>query len=86
MFRGIFNHEKVLPDLLMAVIATPINSFFVWGIYRLAGSPVHVRYVLYTLPPLIVMHCILVALLHLIFVRSVIRHRRDRSFERRLYL
>jgi rod shape-determining protein MreD len=81
-FRRIFNHEKILPDMLMAVLATPICAFFVWLVYHVAGSPVSVQYTVDSLPVLMISQTILVGILHLIFVRSVIRHRKDRRRER----
>jgi hypothetical protein len=65
----------------MAAIATPLNAFLVWGIYRFAGSPMDVMIPLRSLPVLLLSQCILTGLLHLLFVRSVIRHRRDRKVE-----
>jgi rod shape-determining protein MreD len=81
LLRRVFNHETLLPDMLMAVIATPLNVFFVWGVYRLAGSPMTVMIPLRSLPVLVISQCILTGVLHLIFVRSVIRYRRDRKVE-----
>jgi rod shape-determining protein MreD len=80
-FRLILNNEKLIPDMFMGILATPINAFFVWGVCRLAGSQVDVKFVFDKLPALFISQCILVGLLHLIFVRTVIRHRRDRKFE-----
>ncbi|MDR2156832.1 MAG: rod shape-determining protein MreD [Clostridiales Family XIII bacterium] len=85
-FRRIFNHEKLLPDVLMAAIATPLNCFFVWGVYRLCGSPSDVMNAVRALPVLLVTQCVLTGILHLIFVRSVIRHRKDRKAEWEVYL
>jgi ABC-type thiamin/hydroxymethylpyrimidine transport system permease subunit len=81
-FRSIFNHEKLLPDMLMAVIATPICAFLTWIVYHLTGSPISISYTIQSLPVLMISQAILVGILHLIFVRSVIRHRRDRRRER----
>jgi rod shape-determining protein MreD len=86
LFRNIFNHEKLLPDMLMAVGATPLNCFLVWGVYRLCGSPSNVMNAVHSLPVLLVSQCVLTGVLHLIFVRSVIRHRKDRKAEWEVYL
>jgi rod shape-determining protein MreD len=80
LLRNVFNHEKMIPDVLMALIATPINVFFVWLIYRMCGVPTNFIFVLKPLLPLLLMHAVLTALLHLIFARSVIRYRHDRRY------
>jgi rod shape-determining protein MreD len=81
VLRSVFNHEKVIPDMLTALIATPVSAFLVWGAYRLAGGILYVRFVIESLPVLIISHCIIVAILHLLLVRSIIRHRRDRKYK-----
>jgi rod shape-determining protein MreD len=86
LFRNVLNHEKLLPDILMAAIATPLNCFFVWGVYRLCGSPSDVMNAVHSLPALLVSQCVLTGVFHLIFVRTVIRHRRDRKAEWEVYL
>lgn len=79
-FRNIFNHEALIADMGMAVIATPINVFLVWIITRLSGVPESIVYSLKSLLPLLFMHVILVGILHLIFVKTVIRYRKDAKF------
>jgi rod shape-determining protein MreD len=79
-FGKVFNHEWFLPQIIVAAIATPVNVFIMWGMGKAAGSPVHVRFALESLPALLLMHCILVVVLHFIFVRSVIRHGIDRKY------
>jgi rod shape-determining protein MreD len=81
VLRNVFNQEKVLPDMLTALIVTPFGAFLVWGVYRLAGGIQYVHYVVDSLPVLIISHCVIVGILHLLLVRSIIRHRRDRRFK-----
>ncbi|MDR1067850.1 MAG: rod shape-determining protein MreD [Clostridiales Family XIII bacterium] len=80
LLRNVFNHEKLIPDVLTALIATPVNVLFVWLIYRLCGVPTNFIFALKPLLPLLLMHAVITALLHLIFVRSVIRYRHDRRY------
>ena len=80
IFRNIFNHESIILDMLMALIATPINVMLVWVINRLLGVPDSIVYALKSLLPLMFLNFLLVGVLHLIFVRTVIRHKQDTKF------
>jgi rod shape-determining protein MreD len=79
-FGKVFNREWFLPQIAIVAIATPVNVFVMWGMGRLAGSPVHVRFAVESLPALLLMHCALAVILHFIFVRSIIRHGIDRKY------
>jgi rod shape-determining protein MreD len=79
-FGRVFNHEWFLPQIMIAALATPVNVFLMWGMGRLAGSPVHIHFAIESLPALLIMHCALAVILHFIFVRSVIRHGIDRKY------
>jgi rod shape-determining protein MreD len=79
-FARVFNHEWFLPQIMIAALATPVNVFLLWGMGRLAGSPVHLHFAVESLPGLLIMHCALAVILHFIFVRSVIRHGIDRKY------
>ncbi|MDR1779088.1 MAG: rod shape-determining protein MreD [Clostridiales Family XIII bacterium] len=81
LFRLILNNEKLLPNVLMALLATPVGSLLYWAVGRMAGYPTHIKYVFETMPRLLLWHAILAAVLHLLFVKTVIRHRGDRKFE-----
>ncbi|MDR3305325.1 MAG: rod shape-determining protein MreD [Clostridiales Family XIII bacterium] len=80
IFRRLFNRERVLPDILMALIATPINVFAVWFAYHLTGSPVKIDHAVGALPGLLISHAVIVCILHLLLVRTIIRHKRDRKY------
>jgi rod shape-determining protein MreD len=81
MLRNVFNHEKLIPDVLMAIITTPVCVLLVWTIDHLCGVQLHFIFALRSLIPLVIMHAVITALLHLIFARSVIRHRTDMRYE-----
>ncbi|MDR0853300.1 MAG: rod shape-determining protein MreD [Clostridiales Family XIII bacterium] len=78
--RHVFNNEKVLPDMLMSVIATLIYAFGGWTIHHIFGSPVSIGSVIDILPALVISNAIIVCVMHLILVRTIIRHRKDRSY------
>jgi rod shape-determining protein MreD len=80
LLRQVFNPEKILPDVFVAVLATPINAFPVWWIYHLAGSLGKLRYVIDNLATLMVLHAVIALVLHLLLVRTIIRNRRDRRY------
>jgi rod shape-determining protein MreD len=79
--RNVFNHEKLIPDALMAIIATPVNLLFVWLINKAFGVPDDFSFTLKALLPLLIMHAIITAALHPLFARTVIRYRSDRRYE-----
>jgi rod shape-determining protein MreD len=81
LLRMVFNPEKVLPDVLMCVIATIIGAFIPWIIYVLCGLHSDIINVIRSLPVLIIMQAVLGFILHMIFVRSIIRYRSDRKFK-----
>ncbi|MDR1272043.1 MAG: rod shape-determining protein MreD [Clostridiales Family XIII bacterium] len=82
--RSIFDKERLTADMLMTLIATPIGLLGVWLVYHAAGNAGSLGETLLSLPGLIVSHMVITTLLHLLLVRSVIRHRRDRKYERRV--
>ena len=77
--RMIFNHERLLPEFLLAGVSTPLFMFTYWLLYKLAGSPVSVMLVLKALPVLLIYNAVIIIVLHLILVRGVIRYKRDSS-------
>lgn len=79
--RTIFNHERLLPELLLAAVSTPLYQFIFWAFYKAAGNPVSIFLVLKALPVLVVYNGIVIILLHLLLVRGVIRHRQDARFK-----
>ena len=80
LFRSIFNHESMLTDMLLGVLATPINLFMVWILNKMMGESVSVVLVFRSLIPLIIMHFLLVGVIHFIFIRTVIKYRQDMRF------
>jgi rod shape-determining protein MreD len=81
LLRNVFNHEKLVPDVLMALIATVVCILVVWIIDRLCGIQLDFIFAIKSLLPLLIMHAVITALLHLIFVRSVVRYRNDSRYE-----
>jgi rod shape-determining protein MreD len=81
ILRNVFNHEKMAPDALMALIATPVNLLLVWFINRMCGVPENFIFILKALPPLLIMHAIITAALHPLFARTAIRYRSDSRYE-----
>lgn len=80
LFRSIFNHESMLTDMIMGVLATPLNLFIVWLLNKMMGESLSVILVLKAILPLSIMHFILVGIIHLIFIGTVIKYRRDMKF------
>ena len=78
--RLFFNHERFLPVIFSAIAATGIYAFAVWGLNRIFGAPASFLLVLQTLPVLLITQAIICLLLHIIFVRTIIKHRKDRRY------
>ena len=79
--RSVFNQEKIIPDVLIALIITPIYALLMWGLVRITGNPKNIGFMLESLPVLLVMHGAITAILHLLLVRSIIKHRKDRRYK-----
>jgi rod shape-determining protein MreD len=75
------NHELPLPALVGGLLGSVLNNAVFWGIYKLTGIPHTLRYILGMQPALIACDVAMVLILHLIFRRGVIRHRKDREYK-----
>ena len=75
-----FNPERALPCVIAALIATLINVFGLWGIYSLFGAPASIFVSIRMLPELLISQAALCLVLHIVFVRIIIRDRRDRRY------
>ncbi|MDR0886273.1 MAG: rod shape-determining protein MreD [Clostridiales Family XIII bacterium] len=76
-----FNHEKLLPDLVTGVIATVLSVGIKYLLYLLVGYTVNLSVCLESLKVLIPYNLVVIAILHLVFVRSIIRFYNDRKFQ-----
>lgn len=80
VLRRFFNHERIVPFLLTTLLSTLLCVVVVWGVNRMFGAPASFMLVLGALPELLVSHVIICLVLHLAFVRTIIKHRRDRRY------
>ena len=80
ILRLYFNPERILPVIVAALAATPIYVFFQWGIHSLFGAPQGFLYVMGTVPELLIPQTLICIILHLLFVRTIIKDRKDRRF------
>ena len=80
LFRQYFNPERILPAIFASLAATPIYVFGLWGICHVFGSPADISLAAATLPGLLAAHALICIVLHISFVRTIIRHRRDRRY------
>ena len=80
LLRTLFNPERTLPLVISALVATPIYVFSAWGINHIFGAPMSFVLVLQTLPELVVSQALICLILHLLFVRTIIKDKRDRRF------
>ncbi|MDR2296658.1 MAG: rod shape-determining protein MreD [Clostridiales Family XIII bacterium] len=75
------NHELLLPALAAGLAGTLLNNAVYWGVYKLAGIPHTLLYILGLQPVSIAYNLLFVMILHLILRRGVIRHRKDREYK-----
>jgi rod shape-determining protein MreD len=75
------NHELLLPALAAGLAGMLLNNIVYWAVYKLAGIPHTLLYILGMQPTLIAYNLLFVTIFHLIFRRGVIRHRKDRDYK-----
>ena len=78
--RMIFNPERTFPCVLLIIGATIINIFGVWAIYNIAGINANISSSISMIPGQVLSNVVITFLLHLFYVRSIIRHKRDRHY------
>ncbi|MDR1571111.1 MAG: rod shape-determining protein MreD [Clostridiales Family XIII bacterium] len=79
--RKYLNHELPLPAIVAGVVGSSLNSLVYWGIYKLAGAPHSLMYILDAQPALIAYNVVAVFALHLALRGGVIRHRKDQYYK-----
>lgn len=77
LLKKYLNHELVLPAVVGGLIGSALNSVVYWGLYKIAGVPHTLAYILKMQPTVIIYNVVLVVILHLILRQGVIRHRKD---------
>jgi rod shape-determining protein MreD len=75
------NHELLLPALAAGLAGVLLNNLVYWSLYKLAGIPHTLLYILGMQPVLIGYNLLFVMLFHLVFRRGVIRHGKDRAYK-----
>ncbi|MDR2088000.1 MAG: rod shape-determining protein MreD [Clostridiales Family XIII bacterium] len=75
------NHELLLPALAAGLAGVFVNNAVYWSIYKLAGIPHTLLYILGMQPVLFAYNLPVVMLFHLLLRRGVIRHRKDREYK-----
>ena len=80
LLRTQFNPERTLPLIISALVATPISALAIWGINHIFGVSMSIVLVLQTIPELLVSQALICIVLHLLFVRTIIKDKRDRRF------
>jgi hypothetical protein len=81
VYAGVSGISFMSAALAGGVLGSVLNSAGFWGVYKLTGVPHTLRYILDMQPALIACDVVMVLLLHLIFRRGVIRHRKDRAYK-----
>lgn len=77
LIRQFFNHERLLPELILAGVSTPVYLCIAWAFHIISGNPASFMIVLKALSVLLIYNTVLIILLHLVLVRGVVSHRRD---------
>ena len=80
ILREFTNIENIFNALFMMLFSTWLYATVYWGVYRILGSPYSYVYAMKTLPFTLLFNCIAAAVLYLVLIKKVIKHRRDRYF------
>lgn len=80
ILREFTNIENIFNALFMMLLSTWLYATVYWGVYKLLGSPYSYVYAMKTLPLSLLFNCITAAVLYLVLIKKVIKHRRDRYF------
>ena len=80
LLRRNVNPERVLPVIFAALLATLIYVFGLWGICHVFGAPAGIMPAVRTLPALLVSQAAICFIIHILFVRTIIKDRRDRRY------
>jgi rod shape-determining protein MreD len=81
IIKRVFNNERLLPEILLATLVTPIYLFVIWLFYIIGGNPMPISVVISALPVLILYNDIIVVLLHVLLVRGVIKRKQEAGFK-----
>ena len=80
LLRLYFNPERALPAVFAALAATLVYVFALLCVCHAAGAVAGLPPAMRTLPGLLASHAIICFLMHILFVRTIIRHRGDRRY------
>lgn len=78
--KGFTNRENIFNALLVMLISTWLYTTIYWLIYHCLGSPYGYLFAMESIPLMLVFNCIAAAGLYFIFIKRVIKYRRDRYF------
>ena len=80
LLRLYFHPERTLAAMLAALIGTPVYLFTVWGAHRLFGTAIDISLVIPDLPQLGISQTLICLILHISFVRTIIKDKKDRRY------
>ena len=80
IIREFINVENIFNQLFMMLLSTWLYASVYWGIYYVLESPYSYLYAMKTLPWQLLFNCVFAAVLYLVLIKRVIKHRRDRDF------
>ncbi len=80
IIREFINVENIFNQLFMMLLSTWLYASVYWGIYYVLESPYSYLYAMKTLPWQLLFNCVFAAVLYLVLIKRVIKHRRDRYF------
>ena len=80
MVKQFINIENALMTAGVYLGAIVIDYVVIWILYRLAGSPYGFIYAMSKIPASVIGDFLFGMILYFIFVRRLIKHRRDRYF------
>lgn len=74
------NIENFFNTILVMAASTWMYTSIYWLIYHVIGSPYSYFYAMKSIPLMLLFNCVIAAGLYMIFIKRVIKYRRDRYF------
>jgi rod shape-determining protein MreD len=81
VMRLFFSEEKLIPCVFAGLLATTLNIFIKLGIYKFSGFSLGVFDAVIALRNELILNSIVIIIFHIIFVKSIIKFKKDKRFQ-----
>lgn len=80
MVREYANIENILNMWIVAALSLLLYYALNWGLFRIAGNPIGLVYVVKTLPGIFIYSFVVITIIYYLLIRKAVKHRKDRYF------